>query len=80
MTRIFNIALTTTAAAALAACGSVPLTPANANFNELRERYPDLTAVEFAVLDTNNDGMVDATEEQAIGSDDIGGLDVSDDS
>ena len=79
MTSIIKIALTTTAAAALAACGNVPLTQENSNFNQLRQQYPDLTAVEYSILDENNDGFVDAEEQRAIGSDDIDSIEVSDD-
>lgn len=76
-----RLMLSTVTICTLAACANVaPPTPVNQNFNNLRASYPDLSAVEFDLLDENDDGFVDATEAEAINNDnDPDGLDISDD-
>ena len=47
-------------------------------YQQALEVYPDLSAVEFSVLDDNNDGMLDETERMDIDSDDsnVGAIEV----
>lgn len=71
-----RLTLSAATVALVAACNA-PLTPENAALNDLQEDFPDATAVDAAILDENNDGIVDARERQAIGSDDPDGIEVS---
>ena len=70
--------LVSTAALALVAACAAPLTPENAALNDLQDDYPDATAVEASILDENNDGVIDASERQAIDSDDPDSITLSD--
>lgn len=80
MTLLKSIALTTVAIGTLAACaGTAPVAqtaPAmgGMTFDQLRGQYPDLSAVEFARLDDNGDGLVDAEEQRAISDEDVIGV------
>jgi len=39
------------------------------NYQQMQAEYPDLSVIEFEVLDDNNDGVISADEEMDIGGD-----------
>ena len=77
MTPIKTFALTACALATLGACAATAPTPAASNLSQIQSEFPDMDATEFARLDDNNDGMLDASERQDIGeADDVLGPNV----
>ena len=73
---IRSTAIAATALFALAACDEDPMMSASAaataggmTYDQARAEYPDMSAVEFDVLDDNNDGLLSAEEAMDIGTD-----------
>lgn len=71
---ILKTAFLAAAALTLAACDTAMTDTSMASaggktFAQMQAEYPDLSAVEFSVLDTNNDNLISASEEMEIGND-----------
>lgn len=49
-------------------------------FEQMQEEYPDMDIVEFRILDTNGDGLIDELEAEKIGDEEDDRLDPDDDS
>ena len=62
----------------LAACGDMALTPTNAGLNQAREMYPNMSATEFSILDTDGNGFLSEQERAAIGEEGIDSIEVDD--
>ena len=74
---MLRLTLPAAALVALAACDTAPMgasatasaSAGGMTYDQARAEYPDMSAVEFEVLDDNNDGLLSAEEAMDIATD-----------